>query len=422
MKRGYIGGLIMIFLSGCGIFRTTQPEGHNMAYLYQPAMNALHPRYIVYHQSPEKSSFTFRLMPAELYFSQANEEVVDQAVITVHYNLFLAGESRILTDSATVMYFIKRENVIGSFVENIEIPAQRGNKYILELITTDMLRDVSIQSYLVVDKRSTFSSQNFFPIDHNTRQPMFFSYADTIARLNLLYGGGSIDSVFVRYHRGRYQPSRPPNLILAPETISYSSDSTWAIPYSENYPIRLSMPGVYHFQVDTNQADGFTFFNWGGSFPMVRYADEMIQPLDYLATTPEYNELLDKPNIKLSIDDFWLETAGNMETAKELIRVYYNRIFFANHYFSSYKEGWKTDRGMIYTIYGPPTLLYKTDETEEWIYGRPDSEESIEFLFRRQETPYTYNHYLLDRGEALVTKWSQAIESWRKGRVYNVEF
>jgi len=40
----------------------------------------------------------------------------------------------------------------------------------------------------------------------------------------------------------------------------------------------------------------------------------------------------------------------------------------ANYFFTSYKPGWMTDRGMIYIVLGPPVILHKGDDFEEWIY------------------------------------------------------
>ncbi len=45
-----------------------------------------------------------------------------------------------------------------------------------------------------------------------------------------------------------------------------------------------------------------------------------------------------------------------------LLEEFYRRVQFANEYFSSSgTAGWKTDRGRIYIIYGPPDDIYKND-------------------------------------------------------------
>ena len=74
---------------------------------------------------------------------------------------------------------------------------------------------------------------------------------------------------------------------------------------------------------------------------------------------------------KAALDDFWIKCGGNVDKARELIRIYYTRVLYSNYYFTSYKEGWRSERGMIYIIYGPPDKVYKTSEGESWGYKKP---------------------------------------------------
>ena len=71
------------------------------------------------------------------------------------------------------------------------------------------------------------------------------------------------------------------------------------------------------------------------------------------------------------------------QRARELIRIYYNRVFFSNYYFTSSKEGWKTDRGMIYVVYGQPHALYKSTNQEKWIYYNKSKSYTITFIFNK---------------------------------------
>jgi len=110
--------------------------------------------------------------------------------------------------------------------------------------------------------------------------------------------------------------------------------------------------------------------------------------------------------------------AGNIEIARELISIYYNRAYFANLYFTSFKQGWKTDRGMIYVIYGPPQAIYRNDSQEKWVYYRKSFSSSITFIFNYTQSPYALNHYILQRSESYDWHWREAVESWKKGNVF----
>ena len=156
-------------------------------------------------------------------------------------------------------------------------------------------------------------------------------------------------------------------------------------------------------------------------FPSVKTPELLLEPLVYLISESEMADLRSQPNPKLAVDNFWLEAASDINRAKELIRIYYNRVLYANYYFTSFKEGWRTDRGMIYIIYGPPTTLYKTPSQERWIYGKETGENKIEFTFSKYDSPFSQNAYRLNRGADMVSRWVQAIRVWRQGNIFIVE-
>ena len=87
---------------------------------------------------------------------------------------------------------------------------------------------------------------------------------------------------------------------------------------------------------------------------------------------------------------------------------------------------------MIYVMYGPPDKLYKTTEGESWGYLKPEiksrwgnrvqvKEQYIYFNFKQRENQFTDNDYYLSRNESLISNWSQAVSSWRKGVVFRMD-
>ncbi len=195
-------------------------------------------------------------------------------------------------------------------------------------------------------------------------------------------------------------------------------DSIWTLPFNEELKYVLKYEGLYHFQLDSTVDEGLSVFNFGENFPKIKKPNQLIGPLAYLATSAEYNELRKATNQKLAFDNFWLNKTDNIEKARELIRIYYNRVYFANYYFTSYKPGWKTDRGMVYIIYGPPQALYRSDNQEKWVYYRKSFTSSINFTFNYQPSPYAVNNYVLQRSDSHEWHWREAIDSWRRGKVF----
>ncbi len=90
----------------------------------------------------------------------------------------------------------------------------------------------------------------------------------------------------------------------------------------------------------------------------------------------------------------------------------------ANAHFSSYLEGWKTDRGMIYLIYGSPNTIYRTANTENWIYGDASNINSLQFMFVRVDNPFSDNDFSLERSGNYRQQWYMAVDVWRQGRAY----
>ena len=103
---------------------------------------------------------------------------------------------------------------------------------------------------------------------------------------------------------------------------------------------------------------------------------------------------------------------------KEHIKQYYLRAEVANKFFSSYREGWNTDRGMIFIIFGPPKYIFRSENGERWIYGSDNSVMSEEFFFHKIENPYSSNAYGLDRSPTLKATWNKMTEAWRNGRLF----
>ena len=145
----------------------------------------------------------------------------------------------------------------------------------------------------------------------------------------------------------------------------------------------------------------------------------MIPPLRFITTKPEFTSLTNSKTPKAELELFWIHSTGNKERARESIQKFYNRMQDANLYYTSYLEGWKTDRGMIYIVFGPPQTIYHNDKTEQWIYGSRNNLPDLEFVFAHINNPFTTNDYYLLRNPNDETPWYMAVDEWRNGRVVN---
>jgi GWxTD domain-containing protein len=400
--------------------KTVLPSESNMSFIYNPSSTPLHPEMLVYHESANTSRIYIKLFIVELLFNQANSEGTYQSQVRFNYELreIRNGEyQQEISDSATVEYTLKRANVKDVFLTSLPIKAEPGKVYALKLFTTDLLRKKGTVNYDIVDKISIHTAQNFKVVMGQTGFPAFDRVFKADEIFSFEYAGRHIDTVYVRYFTNDFPLPRPPVTNLTSPRPDFIPDSIYAYKYNDTVKFMLRYPGMYHIQVDLKQPDGLTLYNFGETYPRVTTTNDMIGPLAYLSSSAEFNELIQQTNKKLAVDNFWLHSAGNVSKARELIRIYYNRVFFANYYFTSFKEGWKTDRGMMFIIYGPPNKLSKVDGTETWTYFRKKGREPLRFTFSRYSTPYSDNDFTLERN-FVNSMWMQAVQDWRKGKVF----
>ena len=52
---------------------------------------------------------------------------------------------------------------------------------------------------------------------------------------------------------------------------------------------------------------------------------------------------------------FWKQRDPSPATTEnEIMNEYYKRIRYSNEHFSGFMDGWKTDMGMVFILFGPP--------------------------------------------------------------------
>jgi GWxTD domain-containing protein len=176
--------------------------------------------------------------------------------------------------------------------------------------------------------------------------------------------------------------------------------------------------GFYHIQADPDQKQGFTLFTGVEDHPEVTQVSQLVEPFRYLVSSKEYTRVTNDGETKQAIEKFWLSWCGNKERARSAIEAYYQRVEEANKYFSSHVEGWKSDRGLVYIVYGKPNKVYRSSTVETWIYGEENNPMSITFNFTKVINPFTANDFRLNREDYYKPTWYRSLEAWRNGRVY----
>lgn len=407
-------------------------DSKDLSYLYNPTLNPINPRYNVINQSDESSVLSIKFFSADLFFSEANPQGVPKAMMLVTVKLYNISQGRLLADTAVYNIDIVKEEGRPEYVYSIPLMVNTGTEYMAEIRILDRLRLKVVQAFVPFNTLSYNNRYNFRAQGHFGKNELFNPVVRENEFVNLVYGRTPIDSIFITYYKPFKEIPYPPSMLLPERTLDYEPEQVVAIPYSDTLPMMFPNEGIYLCTTGRDLKEGYTFLNMGSSYPAITSPETMIEPLGYLASVDEIDALRSAAKPKVAIDDFWIKCGGNVERARELIRIYYTRVLYSNYYFTSYKEGWRTERGMIYIIYGPPDKVYKTSEGENWGYRKPViksswggrytvSEDYLFFNFKMRDSYYSNNDYYLSRSETLVTFWDQAILSWRNGIVFRLD-
>lgn len=439
MIRNHSGVLRMLLavfaglaLFSCSSTQRVAVDTKDLSYLYNPTKSSIKPRFSVFNESDQTSVLSVKFFATDLFFSEANPQGIPMAQILVTVKLFNTTSGRILADTAYLDANIVRTEGKTEYVYKIPLRVEHGFVYNAEVKILDKLRAEVIQSFVPFNTLSYLNRYNFIARGNFMKNELFNPVVRANEYVNLVYPMRSADSLFISYYKPITDIPYPPSMLLPEKTIDYPPDTVVAFRYSDTIPIMFPSIGVYFCSTERESGEGYTFFNFGDAFPAMNTPEVMIEPLAYLASEDEMNSMRTSPRPKVALDEFWIKCGGNIDRSRELIRIYYTRILYSNYYFTSFKEGWRTERGMIYTIYGPPDKVYKSNEGESWGYRKPVikstwggrvhlKENYIWFNFRARQNKYSENDYYLSRSETLVTYWDKAIASWRKGIVFRLD-
>ena len=440
MKKIFPIRIVCLLISGIvltAVFnscKTTQQtvDNKDLSYLYNPTKNPINPQYNIINKTDELSELSVRFSTSDLFFSEANPQGVATASILITVKLYSISQGKALADTTVLDLSIVKDSGRQEYVYNLPLKVEKGVEYVAEVKILDRLRLIVAQDFVEFNTLSYNNRYNFRVEGHFDKNELFSSVLRIDEYVNLLYSRGHIDSLYISFYKSFREVPDPPSMLLPEKTLDYDPLQFVAIPYSDSLPMMFPKEGIYLCSIARNIKDGFTFLNLGSTYPKVTTPEKMIEPLIYLTSQDELAELKSAAKPKAALDDFWIKCGGNVDKARELIRIFYTRVLYSNYYFTSYKDGWRSERGMIYIIYGPPDKVYKTADGESWGYKKPVikskwggryavTDSYLFFNFKKRENIFSDNDFYLSRSETLVTFWDKAIASWRKGIVFRLD-
>lgn len=249
------------------------------------------------------------------------------------------------------------------------------------------------------------------------KEPLQRHYINTTETFTVKNVNEDANKLTVFYYNHEFDPAGSP-MNTAPKTVSKTLevDSTFTI--STNEPIHFQKEGLYNIFADTTQKEGLGILIVNERFPKMTLPKNLLGPLLYMSTNTEIAEIRKSEDFKKSLDKYWLNLmSGNEAVAQQSIKSFYSRVEEANQLFTTYKEGWKTDKGMIYIILGNPDKVQRSKDREVWSYEQRGNAQNINFTFNRRNNQFVDDHYELVRYAEYQPIWYPVVEAWRNGTI-----
>ena len=398
-------------------FSSKSVNNYDYTYLYDDSQKLIKPSFKLFHHHEDSSILYYQLKSNNILYGRLDDSLL-KARIWVKYRLYSdLGRSGIL-DSTTLKLVNYGHNDNAKILQGkISLKVPTGGIYPMEIRFRDANKDLNVVYQIKVDKRENANDQYFLLLDGDKVlvEPIIDRQSKAILHKSPLI---EEDHFTLQGSEHLHPMTTPP--------FAKSNTSIEEISYNYNKRITF-IEDTFHLRhinsvnkISLNDNDSvhpFFYYHFHSEYPKITDVNQLIQPIRYISTSSEYKSVTAAINKKKAIDNFWLKLAKNEERAKKLIKEYYSRIESANTYFSSYKEGWKTDRGIIYIVYGNPTTVYKTLDKEVWIYGEENNILSLKFTFIRAKNPQSGNDFRLIRNSDYKTNWYRAVDLWRQAKV-----
>ncbi len=298
---------------------------------------------------------------------------------------------------------------LGIDFENTE----KNSILILRIIQTQGQKEFLHVIKLRNNEKSLYTG--ILPFEKDREVPLFRNYVNGEEEFRIKQLFGSSEEIAFIHYPETFLAAEPP---LVTQSTRFSpelrQDSSFV--KREGQVIRLTGQGFYFIQADSTTNEGISIVLTDRFFPKAALIDDVIEPFVYLSSSTEYEQLMTAENQKIGLDEHLVKISRSQERSKTIVKDYFRNVARANALFTNYKYGWKTDKGLIYSIYGNPDEVMLINDSEEWNYLNRAGIPRLRFTFTRIDNIFSPEHYVLMRDRNYAEFWFRSIDSWRTGR------
>lgn len=378
------------------------------------------PEFKVFHHSEDSSTLFIKFETENLLYVKAGDDYTALVTVEIEPIPTKTDGGLQLKSKKVAVSGISSSRKGEKALAKVEFYLPMSEVYNLAITIADANNGKKTTKLIETNKSVANSRENFQAFESGQSVPMFTDRIKPNFSYQLLYGLSGAGNIKVNYYNRSFPLPPPPFAYYEPKPFNYEPDDSFELSSKSGvFEFTSLQEGFYHFRIDDEDKRGFTLFiSEDEDYPKVKNTTAMSEPFRYLVSGKEYKNLLEASALKSELEKFWIDWSGDKTRARNNIKTYYKRVETSNKFFSSHLEGWQSDRGLIYIIYGEPNKIYKTAQLETWIYGEEQNPLSLTFRFVKVDNPFTANDFRLEREDYYKPSWYRSIEAWRNGRVY----
>lgn len=396
-------------LSGCSSKGTLAIR--NLASNYEAAGTFEGLNFAVFNPNDSLSRLYYQL-PLQKLKVRNEKDKISFLAYRIEYQLYDGISKGRLVDSGSVT---RADSLVftGLTNDSLDIKAPSGKNYLLFVHFTDLVGLSTRTELIRIPRISSNLSCDYLLTDKSNR-PLMRNFVYREEQFWVRSGSGTEDEIcLTRTDMLSSEAAKAPFAYGGAPKQSFSPGTGQDF---QKYDGPLAGPFSFSEEGIIKAGSGpdrFTIFRFYDGFPKIGSSGVMREALRYISTDDEFSEMMQMQS-KAAVDRFWLNQAGSPDRALSQIRRYYAGVERANELFSLTGEGWKSDRGMIYIVFGQPSVVYINEEIEEWTYGTQGNLQSVKFYFQPVTTATGETDYQLIRLDEYRRPWHLAVSKWRR--------
>lgn len=416
-----IKNIIVFFLLVCltvscfTVYNTI--DNRDFSSMYDPESSEIHSIFNVFQPSYDKLQLYFQFFPIEFAFDKTTNDTMPKAYVSLFFRVTKTYNSIEIIDSLT-QNFVFRGKPQLYFFGKLPVNLPDNQPYVIEIFLTDKLSNRSTSKVMTIRKDNE-GGQNSYMFLSKYAKPIFkknLNVTDSFRVRNTLKTSAGMT---VQKILPLKTPAYPPDMVNTKNTgDELVKDTIYFYPKIDTSLLWFKNEGIYVFK-NKNMKESRAIGVFNKYYPYLKTPKQLLESLAYICSEKEMDKLEKLNSDKQAVDTFWQGITGDLDKARELIRIYYNRVQLSNYFFAEIKEGWLTDRGMIYIVFGKPTQVNINKDGETWIYGK-DKKIALTFFFYREQHPIYGEYFELSRSEQYGRVWFNAVSAWRKGKAFSM--